>query len=324
MPDHRLSSEQMARFCDEGYLRFDSIIPEDLCRRFQAECDERAYGEMQVDHAYHQPLERMLGGVWQDTALREILALPAVAGIVRSLVGTDPLYDHHVNHTTAPDNAMRRPGGNWFHQDHAVDLRPYTFDAVLSIFPHEVTKPMGGTIFVPGSHFRRPHDNNHYRYQHINGSMQAVCPAGTIFAWHGALWHSGRPNRSERTRTMFKLRLNPTAPQVGLWDTSDLATFDPWPIFRRGQPWMSNFLVEYMHRTRFWRYLTGDHAFDPDGAWTRMEIAFDADYADPRFGIPMGGAPHPGIAKHLAARAELAAARAAMRAKVDPRVPQHA
>jgi hypothetical protein len=310
MAEHLLSTEQMARFCDQGYLRFDSIIPAELSRRFHAEAEAPAYGQVTREYAYHQPLARMLGGAWRGTALAEILALPAVAGLVRSLVGAEPLYDHHVNHIVESGNPLRRPGGNWIHQDHAVDLRPYTFDAVLSIFPHAVTKDMGGTLFIPGSHFRRPHDNNHYRYQHMRGSVQVECPAGTIVAWHGALWHSGRPNRSGQRRTMFKLRLNPTAPQVRLWDTSDLGTFDPWPIFRRGHPWMSNFLVEYMHRTRLWRHLAGDPSFDPDGAWTRMGIAFDADRADPRYRVPaLESVPQPMVPRHLALADETAAAR---------------
>jgi hypothetical protein len=296
-----LSSEQMATFADAGYLRFDGIIPADLAQRFQAECDDERLGRSTANDEMHQPLARLLDGPWRGTALREILELPAVAGIVRSLVGAEPLYDHHVNHTTEPDNPVRRPGGNWFHQDHVTDLRPYTFDAVLSIFPHEITKEMGGTTFVPGSHFRRPHDNNHYRYQHINGSVQAVCPAGSIVVWHGALWHSGRPNRSGRTRTMFKLRLNPTAPQVRLWDTSDLATFDPHVIFRRGHPWMSNFLVEYAHRARLWRYLTDDDSYDYDGCLTRMRIAFEADRADPRYRIPMQSATRPAATERYVA-----------------------
>jgi hypothetical protein len=307
--NHLLTSEQMAQFADAGFLRFDSIIPEELCRRFQAECDAERYGHSTPNDQLHQPLERMLDGAWRGAALSEILALPAVAGIVRSLVGADPLYDHHVNHTVQSDNPIRRPGGHWFHQDHVVDVRPYTFDAVLSIFPHAISKEMGGTTFIPGSHFRRPHDNNHYRYQHINGSVQAVCPAGTIFVWHGALWHSGRPNRSGLPRTMFKLRLNPTAPQVRLWDTSDLAGFDPHPIFRRGHPWMSNFLLEYAHRARFWRYLTADDSYDYDGCLTRINIAFDADRADPRYRIPVvDGMPHPGVPRHIAALAEKEAA----------------
>ena len=303
MHERLLSTEQIAQFCDQGYLRFDGIIPAELSRRFHAEAEDQAYGANTRDYAFHQPFAMPLDGAWRATALAEILALPAVAGMVRSLVGPEPLYDHHAVHTVESDNPMRRPGGNWIHQDHAVDLRPFTFDAVLSIFPHAVAKNMGGTLVVPGSHFRRPHDNNHYRYQHIRGSLQVECPAGSIIAWHGALWHSGRPNRSGRTRSMFKLRLNPTAPQVRLWDTSDLDTFDPWPIFRVGHPWMSNFLVEYMQRTRFWRYLSGNPAFDPDGAWTRMGIAFDADRADPRYRIPvLESVLETGPPRHLAIR----------------------
>lgn len=281
-----LTTAQMAEFTDQGYLRFDGIIPDGLSRRFQAELEAGALGESRIDHPFNRPLAGMLDGAWRRTAMREILELPAVRGMVHSLVGPEPLYDHHVNHTRPAGAFRRNSGGASIHQDFAVDLRPFTFDINLSIFPHEVTREMGGTLVVPGSHFRRPHDNNLYRYQHMRGATQVVCPAGTIVAWHGALWHAGRPNQSPLPRTMFKLRLNPTVPQVRLWDTADLGTYDPHAVFRRGHPWMSNFLVEFMHRTRLWRYLTGNHAFDIEGGWTRAAISFAADRADPRYRVP--------------------------------------
>jgi hypothetical protein len=288
MPDRGrlLSSEQMAYFADEGFLRWDGIIPAGLCGRLVAEFGGTRLGLPGRDHPYNRPLGQMLEGPWRGTAIAEVLALPAVRGLIASLVGNEPLYDHHVNHVRPPHEFRPMSGGGSIHQDFAVDVRPFTFDINLSIFPHAVPAGMGGTLLVPGSHFRRIHDNNLYRYQHMRGALQVVCPAGTIVAWHGALWHAGRPNHSDQPRTMFKLRLNPTAPQVRLWDTSDLATFDPLPILRRGQPWMSNHLIEYMHRARLWRYLSGNPAFDIEGFWTRVGIAFDADRADPRYRIP--------------------------------------
>ncbi len=285
MSEHLLSSAQMAHFTDEGYLRFDAVVPEGLCQRLIAELAEDRLGFPGVQNPYNRPLAPMLAGAWHGTAMQAILGIPMVQGLVRSLVGDEPLYDHHVNHIRAPHVFKPMSGGGSIHQDFAVDVRPFTFDINLSIYPHAVTADMGGTLLVPGTHFRRPHDNNHYRYQHMRGAIQLTCPAGTIVAWHGALWHAGRPNHSQQPRTMFKLRLNPTAPQIRLWDTSDLESFDPVPILRRGQPWMSNHLIEFMHRARLWRYLTGDPAFDIEGFWTRIGIAFDADQADPRYRI---------------------------------------
>ena len=58
---------------------------------------------------------------------------------------------------------------------------------------------------------------------------------------------------------------------------------------------MSNFLLEYLHRARAWRYLTGGDGFDYDGCLKRLSIAFDADRADPRYRIPVVEA-MPGLA----------------------------
>ena len=204
-----------------------------------------------------------------------------------SLVGPEPLYDHHATHIRHAGEFKPGTGGGSLHQDFPTDLRPFTFDINVSIFPHEVTPEMGGTLLVPGSHFRRPLSNDLYRYQHVRGTQQITCGAGTVLVWHGKLWHAGRPNRSAKDRVMFKLRLNPTTPQIRLWDTSDLATFDPRPIFRHGHPWMgSDHLFEFMHRARQWRYMTGNHAYDIEGFWTRVGMSFDADRADPRYRVP--------------------------------------
>jgi hypothetical protein len=286
MSEQLLSTEQMAYFCDEGFLRFDAVIPPALCRGLLAELDLGTLGQPRIDHPYNRPLAGMLQGGWRGTAMAAILQLPQVRGLVTSLVGAEPLYDHHVNHVRDAHAFLPQSGGGSIHQDFAVDIRPYTFDINLSIYPHAVTPDMGGTLLVPGSHFRRPPDNNHYRYQHMRGSVKVSCPAGTIVAWHGALWHAGRPNRTDTPRTMLKLRLNPVAPQVLLWDISDIDTCDPFPILRRGQAWMSNHLVEYMQRARFWRYLSGNPAYDFEGCLTRIGLAFDADRNDPRYRIP--------------------------------------
>jgi len=278
-----LTTAEMASFADNGFLRFDALVPEQLCRGLMADLQGRVYADTSVARTFQTPLSGHFGG----TALGEILALPALTGIIQSLVGVDCLYDHHVAHVLPKHSYKPNSGSGSLHQDFPIDLRPYTFDINLSIYPHEVTPGMAGTMLIPGSHFRRTLNNDLYRYQHIRGAKRIVCPAGTVVAWHGKLWHAGQPNHSDRDRIMFKLRLNPTAPQVALWDTSDLDTYDPTPVFRFGHPWMgSDHLVEFMHRIRFWRYLTGKHDFDIEGFWTRVSNSFADDHDDPRYRIP--------------------------------------
>ena len=54
------------------------------------------------------------------------------------------------------------------------------FDIQLFYFPQEVTEPMGGTRFLPGSHLRVVSEAAISRYQNIVGQQHVVCPAGTV------------------------------------------------------------------------------------------------------------------------------------------------
>ncbi len=76
---------------------------------------------------------------------------------------------------------------------------------------------------MPGSHLRRVRSSGLDRYQHIVGEQQFSGPAGTVVVFHHGLWHAGQPNPGDGDRWMHKVRLNPTVPQVRLWNTDDLA-----------------------------------------------------------------------------------------------------
>ena len=95
---------------------------------------------------------------------------------------------------------------------------------------------------------------------------------------------------ARRTRYLYKLRLNPTVPQVRLWDTTNLNDEDAAqrPIFfvrekqgpdnvqsilTRGEPWfeMDTGRVEFINRIHFWRRLLGDKTFDANYWVSRLE-----------------------------------------------------
>ena len=106
--------------------------------------------------------------------------------------------------------------------------------------------------------------------------------------FHHGMWHAGQPNPGARDRWMHKTRLNPTVPQVRLWNTADLdelhneptdhmfATMAPDSVahmFRVNHPWMgvTESRNEQVQRARLWRYLTGDEDYDVDHYLTRLE-----------------------------------------------------
>jgi len=99
-----------------------------------------------------------------------------------------------------------------------------------------------------------------------------ACPAGSLLICHHGIWHCGQPNRTDRPRTMFKLRLNPRAPQRLVWDTSDLHDPRIQKILSRDHGWYGHDVrLEIANRIRLWRVLTGDPHFDIDFWLTRIE-----------------------------------------------------
>lgn len=262
---HLLSTAAMARFVRDGFLRFDAMIPETLSREVLDESREKKgvlWGEGNVSVYDVFP---------ETTALGRALRLPALAGAIESLVGPDPRFDHLAAHRTTPG---KRIGPNW-HQDAAYDRRRLAFDVQVSIFPEETTPEMGGTLFLPGSHFRRVHESAITCYHHFVGQVQTVCPAGTVVIWHHNLWHAACSNRSDRERSMLKLRLNPNVRQERLWNTEDLhdpEALAPFDGLGSGFPWHGlEGRLEMMQRIRLWRFLTGDPTFDRTSWWTRIE-----------------------------------------------------
>lgn len=291
--DHRLTTVEVAQFVTDGYLRFDALVPEDLNRRVIAELGGLAQAKIPLALAMpptEDSLDRPASGTplsqcyAAPSTVGEILRLPSVQGVIRSLVGDDPLYDHDFVHLL--------PAGSTYtqhlHVDAIVDTPDPAFDIQLFYFPEDVVKGGGGTRFVPGSHLRRVRAADVSRYQHMLGERRFTGPAGTILIFHHGLWHAGQANPSAKPRWMYKIRLNPRGPQTKLWNTDDFAThhndasdhrfatmrFDSvGQQLRKDQPWQQGHEARYelVARTRLWRYLSGDDRFDVDYYLTRLE-----------------------------------------------------
>ncbi|MFE0331997.1 phytanoyl-CoA dioxygenase family protein [Streptomyces sp. NPDC058960] len=255
-----LTSVQVARFVAQGFLRLDGVVPQEINERAIA-----ALAEGLPEVSYGTPLD---GAFAQDTFVHELLALPVVAGAVESLVGPEPTVDHHAVHVREPYEGQAQA----LHGDAIIDVRPDAFDIQLMYYPHEVTAEMGGTLSVPGSHLRRINETDVGRVQNLRGQTRLTCPAGTVVLLHHGIWHSGRRNDTADRRYMYKLRLNPTVPQVRLWDVSDLHdpavtaelnTYFPWYEWATGR-------LEIYNRVLLWRALTGDDSFDVEYWVTRV------------------------------------------------------
>ena len=249
--DHVLDARTMARFVSQGFLRFDALVPDDINRAVIAELEAQGgTGWCRYNQARLGPSEFFAG----LPAYTRMLALPRVQGIVRSLVGPRPLIDHLAAHVV-PAGC---PTAQRLHADATVDPRTEAFDIQIFYYPHDTPREAGGTLIVPGSHLRRVHEMSIARYQNIVGQMAMVCPAGTLMVAHHGIWHCGQPNRGARTRSMMKLRLDPSVRQRGLFPPPAPDDEEVARHLVHGQEWFGvDHRLEILQRLRLWRSLTG-------------------------------------------------------------------
>lgn len=270
-----LNSYQMAEFVAKGFLRFDGLVPDDINEAVMRDIDNNAI--------HGAPAGTPLSECYQDSSIRRMLDMPEIQGIIHSLVGSDPLFDHDAVHVREPNQGKAQG----LHADSIIDTRT-NFDIQIMYFPHDIPLEMGGTLLLPGSHFRKVNEMDIAGYQNMRGQIPMVCKAGAILVLHHGIWHCGRQNKTDRRRYMFKVRLNPTVRQLRLWNTDDLDDDYKAPkeihagkhkegeiqtILSQQEPWFeaASGRLEIVNRTKLWRFLTGDENFDVHYWLTRLE-----------------------------------------------------
>lgn len=254
-----LTSREMARFVADGFLRFDELVPSELN---EAVCQEMERGEIPRVRS-----GQALSDLWQEQAIGQVVRLPKIQAIIHSLVGPGPLYDHHAVHTVQANNE----NGQIWHADAIIDTRMH-FDIQLFYFAHDTPRQMGGTMFLPGSQYRRISESDIARYQNFVGQVPMVCKAGTVAVAHHGIWHCAQPNTTGMMRYMFKLRLNPTVRQKLLWNTDDLEDGEIPSLLSANHRWYGNeSRIEVVNRIKMWRFLIGDDRYDVSYWLSRIE-----------------------------------------------------
>ncbi len=308
MPDTDLpllSSAQVASFVARGFLRFDAAVPQSINDQFMREAGKvselkagekigKAFLEVFAKNRIPEvPAGTPLAEAYAPkSALGRLMALPLVRGALQSLLGASPIFDHHFLHVTFPPRfhaaSDHENVSQHTHQDSTIDPR-LSFDVQMMYFPHAVTREMGGTRFIPGTHLRKVSEVALGRYQNIKGQQHMVCEAGTLLFLHHGVWHGGGVNLAETTRYMFKIRMRASGSQVRQWDVDDVARpnaqraifFTKSPpakgtvetILTTPEPWFEQDTgrLEYVNRIKLWRYLSGDPTYDADYWLTRLE-----------------------------------------------------
>jgi len=288
--DVLLNTEQMAKFVANGFLEFDGLVDQKTNKEFiDIFFNNKSIDEIKINELLPilKPGTKLVNSYSDDNVIGKLIKNPYIKGAIESLVGRNPIVDHHHIHISMPNSQSSQ----YNHFDSAIDKRTQTFDIQLLYFPHEVKASMGGTRYIPGTHFRIVHTHHIARYQNILGQKFVCCKPGTVLIFHHGLWHGGGRNLSETPRIMFKLRLQPTEPQILLWNTEDIteerikswqrpiyhgdksSNNDPVPnILMNSELWFdSNATLEWINRIKLWRILLGKPKIDIDNWMSRLE-----------------------------------------------------
>ena len=166
-----------------------------------------------------QPAGTPLSKCYPDPSpVGKMLRMPEIHGIIRSLVGADPLFDHQAVHVRQPNEGKAQG----LHGDSIIDMRMH-FDIQLMYFPHDVPLEMGRNHAAAGEPFpprqrarRRPLPELPRTAAH---GLQGRHPGGSSTTASGTAGGKTRPTASA---TCYKIRLNPAVRQLRLWNTDDL------------------------------------------------------------------------------------------------------
>ena len=103
-----LNSIQMAEFAAKGCLRFDGLIDDALNREFLDLFPvEIGSNDKHVNKLIPncRPGELLPNAFPINHPISKILDNPVVAGTLKSLMGTNPIFDHHHVHLTFPNRS---------------------------------------------------------------------------------------------------------------------------------------------------------------------------------------------------------------------------
>ncbi|QGQ96039.1 hypothetical protein EHS13_14710 [Paenibacillus psychroresistens] len=254
---HLLTAEQMASFAVNGYIQLADLVPKEM--------NDAAHAD-QIKWAGR-------GHYWQESSvIREIFELPQVKGVLQSLVGQAPVYDHSALHIVRPQHHKAQE----YHADSVIDTRQFGFDIQAFYFSHDTPAIMGPTLILPGSHLHNKVNTSSIgRYKNIIGQRKLESKAGTIGFLHQNIWHCAQPNYTDETRYVFKLRLRPGQEQRSLFNTDEYNGPEVAKIFRSMHAWAGNdSRVNQIAAAKFYRFLCGDDRvdFSFEGVLSRMGL----------------------------------------------------
>ena len=277
-PDLRLTSREMARFVRDGFLRFDDLVPRDLCAAAMAE----------IESGSHMRDRGQAGAPFRDVWAEPDSALgtgvPAAAG------GGDHPQPGWARPALRPSrrapDARAHPEGRQSAPGCGVRTCGATISTSRSRSSRNIRRRVGRHAVPAGQPVPAGVRVHHAPLPGCARQVQAICDAGTMFFWHTNVWHAAA-QQPHRPRPLH-VQAAPHPHRAPAAAVEHRRSGTPGNAVRHRQdpqrhhPWHGQrHRIEVMNRIRLWRYLTGDPDFD---------VAF---WWDPHREHPGDHLPHP-------------------------------
>ncbi|MCE2412947.1 phytanoyl-CoA dioxygenase family protein [Candidatus Poribacteria bacterium] len=201
-----LNDHQVMRFIHNGYITLESVIDPD----FNKACD--------AVHGGH-----LSDFVLTDEFRRNVLLHPAVAGVVRSLLGKNFLVP-----TSAHHHLFEAPHrGQTWHSDGLTEYGYGITHLQCYYYPKAVKIEDGPTMILPGSHHRLVDREAIAHYGDILGQLSLTVPAGTVAMTRYGIWHKAGPKLNADRRGMIKFSYYRTAMPKRDWarDSDEIPSY---------------------------------------------------------------------------------------------------
>ena len=146
--DVLLNTEQMAKFVANGFLEFDGLVDQKTNKEFiDIFFNNKSIDEIKINELLPilKPGTKLVNSYSDDNVIGKLIKNPYIKGAIESLVGRNPIVDHHHIHISMPNSQSSQ----YNHFDSAIDKRTQTFDIQLLYFPHEVKASMGEHVIFP-------------------------------------------------------------------------------------------------------------------------------------------------------------------------------
>ena len=210
-----LTDTEVLRFCRDGYLHFEGIIPDEINKYT---CDY-LNGKIPIKPTYLpdgmtiQDLERIRDShepssiLLEDWFIDNVLLNSVLVGAIRSLLGHKVALP-----VLASNHQVECPQGpqTWHHDlDHIFG--PEVNFVEVFYFPQDTPDAMGPTEVIPGSHFKTTHKKPE------ESGVLCSGPAGTIGLHHQSILHRRGMSTQTGLRHMLKYSYWRTEPPKRDW-----------------------------------------------------------------------------------------------------------